>query len=148
MNRSSVVLGERSDSPLCSRGASGAARTAELAGLGLLGVELIGSLALWAPVPVAWMWVGARVFDVTGSIAADLGVALLGFFFSISLVIMALGKVDRMWMTLRRRAGHKQSEGALTQVVVASATFGLLGFFLWFYVLSGGAFIIPFMPND
>jgi hypothetical protein len=35
----------------------------------------------------------------------------------------------------------------LTQVVVASMTVTLALFYLWFYVLSDGAFLIPFMPS-
>jgi hypothetical protein len=60
--------------------------------------------------------------------------------------MMALARVDRVWVALRRRAGHDQREGALTQVVVISATIALVAFLLWYYVF-GRAFVIPFMPN-
>ncbi len=100
------------------------------------------------PLPLAWFWIGARVYNATGSVAADLGVALLGFLISVSLAMAALARVDRVWIALRRRAGHEQAKGALTQIVVASATLGLLVFLLLFYVLSGNAFIIPFMPSQ
>ena len=53
---------------------------------------------------------------------------------------------DVAWVALRRRAGHDQREGALTQVVVVSATIGIAGFLLWYYVLEQ-AYVIPFMPS-
>jgi hypothetical protein len=58
----------------------------------------------------------------------------------------ALARLDRLWVALRRRAGHDQAQGVLTRVVVVSATLGLLAFFLWYYVI-GGAFVIRFMPT-
>ena len=44
-------------------------------------------------------------------------------------------------------AGHDQAEGALTKVVVVSATFGLLAFWVWFHIIEE-AFVIPFMPTQ
>ena len=123
-----------------------ASRAAGAASAAVVAVEVIGSLSMWAPIPLAWMWVGARVYDATGSIAADGGVALLGFLATTILAMAALNRLDRFWVALRRRAGHDQAHGALTQVVVVSATLGLLAFFLWYYVLTH-AFIIPFMPR-
>jgi hypothetical protein len=113
----------------------------------LLTIEVIGSLSMWAPIPIAWMWIGARVYDATGSLAADGGVALLGFLATATLAMSALTRVDTAWVALRRRSGHDQPQGALTQVVVVSATLGILVFLLWFYVLSH-AFILPFMPSQ
>jgi hypothetical protein len=113
----------------------------------LLAVEVIGSLSMWAPIPIAWMWVGARVYDATGSLAADGGVALLGFLATATLAMTALTRVDTLWVALRRQSGHDQAQGALTQVVVVSATLGILLFLVWFYVLSD-AFILPFMPSQ
>jgi hypothetical protein len=64
-----------------------------------------------------------------------------------SLAVAALTRTDRAWVALRRRAGHDQRQGALTRAVVVSATFGLLAFFVWYYILTH-AFIIPFMPSQ
>jgi hypothetical protein len=100
---------------------------------------------MWVPVPLAWFWVGARVYDVTGSVAADGGVAFFGFLATATLAMAVLRRVDAAWLALRRRAGHDQPQGALTQVVVVSGTFGILAFVLWYYI--GGAFVLPFMPS-
>jgi hypothetical protein len=123
------------------------ARAAASAGsAALLAFEVVVSLSMWLPIPFAWLWVGGRVYHVTGSLAADGGVALLGFTLSIILAMRGLLFVDDAWIALRRRAGRDQKDGALTQVVIASATFGLIGFFVWYYALSH-AYVIPFMPS-
>jgi hypothetical protein len=113
----------------------------------VLAVETIGWLLMWAPVPLAWFWVGARVYDATGSVAADGGIAFLGFLATATVAMALLRRLDSVWIGLRRRAGHEQEQGALTQVVVASATLGILLFLIWFYVI-GQAFVLPFMPSQ
>ena len=112
----------------------------------MLALEAAGSISMWAPIPLGWMWVGAQAYDATGSLLADGTVALLGFLATALLVMRGLVRLDGIWVDLRRRAGHEQAGGALTQVVVASATAGILAFLLWYYVLER-AFIIPFMPT-
>ena len=122
-------------------------RGAGVASAAVLALEAIGSLLMWAPLPLAWMWVGGRVYNVTGSLAADGTVDLLGFLVTMWLMMSALSRLDTVWVDLRRQAGHRQSQGALTQVVVVSATLGLLAFFVWYYLLTD-AFILPFMPSQ
>jgi hypothetical protein len=113
----------------------------------LLAVEAIGALSMWAPVPLAWIWIGGRVYAATGSLAADGAVALLGFLATTLLAFAALSRLDRTWIALRRRAGHDQAHGALTQVVVVSATLGIIMFLVWYYLIER-AFILPFMPSQ
>src|SRR4051812_32317064 len=45
------------------------ARRTDAACAAVLALEIVGSLMIWAPIPVAWIWVGARVYDATGSFA-------------------------------------------------------------------------------
>lgn len=121
-------------------------RGADLACAGVLALEAAGSVLMWAPMPLAWLWVGGRAYAATGSLAADGAVAFLGFVATTVLAMAMLGRLDRRWVELRRRAGHDQREGALSQVMVVSATLGILAFLLWFYVLQQ-AFVMPFMPT-
>ena len=127
-------------------GASGR-RVAKAACAALLAVEVLGSLLMWAPIPLAWIWVGARVYDATGSLMAYGGVALLGFLATAVLDLAVLTRIDRVWVALRRRSGYEQAEGALTDVVAVSATFGILMFLIWYYLI-GQAYLIPFMPSQ
>lgn len=99
-----------------------------------------------APIPLAWLWVGGRVFAATSSLGADITVAFLGFVATTFLAITALHRIDRGWVALRRRAGHDQAQGALAQVMVVSLTLGIVVFLLWFYVIQR-AYLIPFMPS-
>jgi hypothetical protein len=113
----------------------------------LLAVEAIGSLAMWAAIPLAWLWIGGRVYSLTGSLGADIGIAFFGFVGTLFLALSGLRQIDQGWIALRRRAGYEQKEGALSHVVVMSATLALLMFFAWYYLFSH-AYVIPFMPSN
>ena len=113
----------------------------------LLVIEAAGSLAMWAGIPLAWLWLGGRVYSVTGSLGADLSVAFFGFVLTLFAALSGLRRVDGRWVALRRRAGYDQEEGALPQIVVVSATLALLLFFAWYYLFSH-AYVIPFMPSN
>jgi hypothetical protein len=119
---------------------------ATLGAAAVLALEVIGSLMMWAPIPVAWVWVGANAYRATGSFLVGASVWFLGFTATLCLVAAVLARLDRVWVRLRQRAGRGEAQGALTPVLVVTATFALAAFFLWFYVI-GKAFVIPFMPN-
>ncbi len=122
-------------------------RAARAASLVVLAVELLGTFVMWVPIPLAWFWVGAQVFRQTGSVLADGVVVLGGFLVSVIAVLKLLTKLDAVWIRLRRRAGHQQRDGALNQVVIVSATLGVIGFWVWFHIIEN-AYIIPFMPQE
>jgi hypothetical protein len=113
----------------------------------LLALEALGSVVMWAGIPLAWLWIGGRVYSATGSLGLDLGVAFLGFVLTLFLALAALRRVDQGWIVLRRRAGYEQKEGALPQVVTVSATLALIMFTGWYYLFSH-AYVIPFMPSN
>ncbi len=122
-------------------------RGAAAAALVVLALELLGTLVMWVPIPLAWFWVGAQVYRATGSILADGVVVLAGFLASVILVLKLLTRLDAVWVRLRRHAGHRQRDGALNQVVIVSATCGVVGFWVWFHIIEN-AYIIPFMPLE
>jgi hypothetical protein len=122
-------------------------RRAKTLSAAVLAAEAVGTLLLWAPLPFAWIWIGGRAYALTGSLLADGLVALVGFAASAFLAMRGLARLDQTWIALRRRAGYVQRNGALTQVVVVSATLGIAAFLLWYYLFSK-AFILPFMPSQ
>ena len=134
-------MGEGSGQTAVARGTTNAACAL------LLAVEALGSIAMWAGIPLAWLWLGGRVYDLTGSLGADLGVAFFGFVGTLFLGLSGLRRVDQGWIALRQRAGDEQEEGALPQIVVASASLALLIFVAWYYLFSD-AYVIPFMPSN
>jgi hypothetical protein len=113
----------------------------------LLAAEVLGSVLMWAAIPLAWIWIAGRAYETTDSLVVGGGGALIGLALNEALAVRALTRIDTVWVKLRRRAGHEQRHGALTRVVVVSATFGLIAFLVWYYVLSG-AFVIRFMPSQ
>lgn len=113
----------------------------------MLALECAGSLAMWAAIPLAWLWIGGRIYSLTGSLGADLLVAFGGFTVTLLLAVAMLRRLDERWVELRRRAGYDQKEGAVTQVVSISATLAL-GFFIAWYYLFSHAYVIPFMPSN
>ena len=122
-------------------------RGARLASGALLGIEALGTLMMWAPIPLAWLWIGGRIYRLTGSLALDLLVAFGGFVITLLATVALLHRVDQVWIELRRRAGSERDEGALTQVAIVTGTLGLIAFFLWYYLLTR-AFVMPFMPSN
>jgi hypothetical protein len=120
--------------------------TAPLCAL-LLAIEALGSVVMWAGIPLVWLWIGGRVYSATESLGLDLGAAFLGFVLTLFLALAGLRHVDAGWISLRRRAGHVQKEGALPQIVTVSATVALVLFIAWYYLFSH-AYVIPFMPSN
>jgi hypothetical protein len=112
----------------------------------LLALEALGALAMWAAIPLAWLWIGGRVYRLTGSLGADAAVAFLGFVLTLLVAVSLLQRLDRRWVALRRRTGHEQEDGAITEVVTVSATLALLVFAAWYYLFSH-AYVLPFMPS-
>jgi hypothetical protein len=110
----------------------------------LLLVEAVGSLAIWAAIPLGWLWIGGRVYAATGSLGADAAVAFFGSVACIVGAVALLRRVDRVWIAHRRRAGYDQVEGVLPQLVVASVTIALVLFLAWYYLFSH-AYVLPFM---
>jgi len=121
-------------------------RTARAASVAVVTVEAVGAVLLWGPIPLAWLWIGGRIYSLTGSLAADGFIGFAGFVVSVLAVVWGLRRVDSVWISLRRRAGHDQAEGALQEVVAISGAFGIVGFMLWYYLFSH-AYVLPFMPS-
>ena len=120
--------------------------TVALGAAAVLMLEVLGALMMWGPIPVAWVWVGARAYDASGSFVAGAATWFVGFAATLWIVAAALARLDRIWIRLRNRGGDDRAHGVMTQVIVVTATFALAAFFLWFYVI-GKAFVIPFMPS-
>jgi hypothetical protein len=121
-------------------------RAARAASVAVVVVEAAGAVLLWGPIPLAWLWIGGRVYSLTGSLAADGFIGFAGFVASVLLIVAALRRIDSVWISLRRRAGYNQDEGALQEVAAISGAFGIVGFVLWYYLFSH-AYVLPFMPS-
>jgi hypothetical protein len=120
---------------------------AQAAPAAVLALEAVGAVLMSAPIPLAWLWIGGRVYSATGSLGADAFVAFFGFVASVLSLLWLLRRVDLLWIALRRRAGHEQDEGALSEVVAISGALGIVCFIAWYYLFSH-AYVLPFMPSS
>lgn len=109
-------------------------------------IMLCGSLVLWIGVPLAWLYIGAQVQGATNSVGAALGVAAIGAFTTIGLLIAALGWLNRKHVEMREARGIKVQRGtsALEAVMTVSALIAIAVFGVWFFFL-GGSSPIPFL---
>ena len=104
---------------------------------GLLGVELLLCLSLFAPQPLLWLWVGSQVEYLTGYITAGITTIMLGCIASLFLTV-ALGKrVDHAWKLVRRAGGHDQERGALERMFALCVMIVAAGFLFWFLFIEG-----------
>jgi hypothetical protein len=103
-----------------------------------VGLMLMGSIALWVGVPVAWLWVGSMVQGETGSLGYALLAMMCGIAISIALIVRFLGWLNRRHEELRAARGAPERRAtALEQVLVASGTLALVVFATWFFGFSG-----------
>lgn len=112
---------------------------ATLAGALLTVMSVIGLLC-WGPIPVGGLWLGSRAQYLSGNvelgIVVSFGSAGAGLFGAVYI----LQRLDRVWILVRRAAGHDQRKGALARVFAVTAIAGALIFSFWFLVILG--------PND
>ncbi len=111
-------------------------------------IMFTGSLGLWVGTPLLWLWVGSQVQASSDSLGTALGVAFLGAVLTIVALIMLLSRLSIIYRANalargRRDPGHLVLEG----VLVVSATVSLIGFGIWFFLLSGAEPIPLGMPQ-
>jgi hypothetical protein len=104
----------------------------------LVSIMLLGSLTLWAGVPLAWLWAGSRIQAATGSIGLALFIMMSGMLASVTALISGLGWVGRRHIELQALRGRRIGQTtALEQVLVGSAVVAVVGFAVWFFGFSG-----------
>jgi hypothetical protein len=122
------------DSPHLRR----ALRASQAAAL-LMAMMFIGSLVLWVGMPVAWLWVGSRLQEVT-SLSNAIGAMMIGMLLSVAVLVALLGRLGRMHTEIQERRGVPEGQmTALELVLVSSAVIAVIGFFVWFFGFSGSS---------
>lgn len=100
------------------------------------GMALI-CLSFWGPIPVGSLWLASQIQFRTGSvsIAIFLGFAVL---LAVLLVgLMALRRLDLLWILLRRAAGYDQRQGVLGPIFATTAAIGVVLFSAWLLLFAG-----------
>lgn len=106
----------------------------------LLGMMLVGSLALWIGVPLLWLWVASLVQGATANLGAGLAVAAVGVLLSIVALMGLLSWLSRRYREVRIARGLDDvGQLPLEAVLVCSAVLALGVFAVWFFGFSGAA---------
>jgi hypothetical protein len=98
-------------------------RTGESAAL--LAALFVGALMLWIGVPIAWLYIGSLVQEVTHSVGAAIGLMLVGAVVTIGIGAIVLGRVNEGYAHLRESRGLDSTgqvplEAALTLSAVVA----------------------------
>jgi uncharacterized membrane protein YbhN (UPF0104 family) len=112
--------------------------TGPISGL-LVALMLLGCLALWIAVPLAWLWIGSQV-QGSASLGTALAVTMAGVIATIVVLSAVLSWLNRKHAELRASRHLPSSEGgALEPILVTSAGIAALGFAIWFFGFSGAS---------
>lgn len=112
-------------------------RADDLLAHAILVLEVVLLVTLWGPQPLAWLWVSGHVQGWTNNIEASISVAFIGMLATLFFTLSVVKRLDHMWRLVRRAAGHKQIEGVVERVFVASAGIAIVVFSFWFFVIAG-----------
>jgi nitric oxide reductase large subunit len=106
----------------------------------LLAIMFLGGIVLWIGVPVGWLYVGSLVQGSTGSLGTALLVMMVGVVASIAAIVPLLGWLARKHAHVREARGlEDHGLVALEGVLTVSAGIALVGFGVWFFLLSGSS---------
>jgi hypothetical protein len=105
--------------------------------LALLGLMVLINLLFWGPLPVAWLWIGSQVDYATSSTFMGILVAFLGLLFTLIGGLVAMRRVDLMWILARRASGVDQRQGTIGKVFAITAVIGATLFFAWLLLIQG-----------
>jgi hypothetical protein len=126
------------------------------AGVGLVIVMALGSVAVWLVAPVAWLWIASQM---THSSQPSLGpylLVLIGMVVTAAVIGKFLGMVNRAHMRITGRAPDKREHakwnrsmrgerapvndrGVLEQVMAISVSCALVLFGIWFFLFAGSS---------
>jgi hypothetical protein len=107
-----------------------------LAGVAFATTTFVGLLC-WGPIPLACLWLGSRVNYLTGSVSLGIATSFTALLALLMGALQTMHDTDRLWVILRRAAGHDQRTGALDRIFAVTAVIGATTFALWFLVIHG-----------
>ncbi|MGE4426287.1 MAG: hypothetical protein AB7G37_07540 [Solirubrobacteraceae bacterium] len=101
----------------------------------ILAVMVVLTALVWAPLPMAAMWIASQVSSSNvGMWIAVAFVLVLAFVFG---ALMLLRRLDGLWILVRRAGGVDQRSGVLARVFTATTIVVVPGFTVWFLLLGG-----------
>ena len=95
------------------------------------------ALSYWGPIPVAGLWVGSQVAYLTDSLGAGILAAFLFILGLLMFGLVVMKRLDRLWILVRRSAGHDQTEGIIGRIFGLTCVIGAAAFSVWLIGFSG-----------
>ena len=109
------------------------------ASVALITLMLLGCLAMWVGVPLAWLWIGSQLQSET-AVGTALLVTMVGALGSIVAIAPLLSWLNRRHLELREARGLEIGENsALEVMLVVTAVIAIVGFSVWFLGFSGSS---------
>jgi hypothetical protein len=108
------------------------------ASVALVLLMLAGCLLLWVGIPLGWLWIGSQV-QSTASLGTALMVTMAGILLSIVVIVIALGRLNRLHAELLERRHRAVRSSALEVILVSSAGLAVVGFGIWFFGFAGAS---------
>jgi hypothetical protein len=102
-----------------------------------LATTVLVGLLCWGPIPLACLWVGSRIDYLTGSVSLGILASFVALFALLFGALQTMHDIDRLWVLLRRAAGHDQRSGAVDRIFAITAVVGTVMFAFWFIVIHG-----------
>lgn len=104
---------------------------------GLLALMILVNLSFWGPLPLACLWVGGQLQNMTDNVGVGL-IASFGTLIGLLLLgLMALKRLDYAWILVRRAGGHDQREGIIGRIFMVCCAIGAPIFVVWLLGFSG-----------
>ena len=103
--------------------------------IGLVMVLVAGTF--WGPIPMAWLWIGAQIQYLTGSVSLGIFCAFVGMILTLMGGLALVKRLDQFWILVRRAGGHDQRKGIITPVFAVAAVIGTTLFVIWLLFIAG-----------
>ncbi|MBB4662893.1 hypothetical protein [Conexibacter arvalis] len=103
----------------------------------LLAVMIFINLCFWGPLPLACLFVGGRLQHLTDNIGVGLVASFGTLIGGLLLGLMALKRLDYMWILVRRASGVDQRQGVIGRIFMICCAIGAPVFVVWLLGFSG-----------
>ena len=105
--------------------------------LAILLLMVLVSLLFWGPIPAGALWLASRIQYWTDSVSLGIFLGFAALLAVLMLGLMALKRLDRAWILVRRAAGVDQRQGVMPRVFAITAAIGVVAFAVWFLLING-----------
>jgi hypothetical protein len=103
----------------------------------LLFVMVLVNLCFWGPLPLLCLFVGGRLQHLTDNVGVGLLASFGTLIGGLLLGLMALKRLDLMWILVRRASGKDQRQGVIGRIFMICCAIGAPIFFVWLMGFSG-----------